>query len=103
VEGRDLAVSAAESPADLVEKLTAPRSIMLLVPSGPIVDAVITALLPHLKPDDLIIDGGNSHFLDTEKRQRYLAEKGIGFLGVGVSGGEEGARYGPEHHARRTA
>jgi len=95
VEGGDLAVSAAESPADLVTKLAAPRSIMLLVPSGPIVDAVITALLPHLEKDDLIIDGGNSHFLDTERRQLSLAEKGIGFLGVGISGGEEGARYGP--------
>ncbi len=94
-EGKDWAVAAASSPADLIAKLAAPRSIMLLVPAGPIVDDVIDDLLPRLKKADLIIDGGNSHYADTERRERYLAEKGIGFLGVGVSGGEEGARLGP--------
>src|SRR5688572_10078260 len=78
-EGGKWAVSVAESPADLVKKLAAPRSIMLFVPAGRIVDAVIEALLPHLEKDDLIIDGGNSHFLDTERREEYLAGKGIGF------------------------
>src|SRR6185503_11855188 len=75
-------------------KLNMPRNIMLLVPAGPIVDSVIHDLIGHLAPDDLIIDGGNSHFTDTERRQELLGGKGIAFLGVGVSGGEEGARHG---------
>ena len=74
--------------------LDLPRKIMLLVPAGPIVDAVIEELLPHLQNGDLVIDGGNSHFSDTERRETYLSGKGISFLGVGVSGGEEGARHG---------
>ncbi len=94
-EGKDWDVSAAETPADLISKLEVPRVIMLLVPSGPIVDSVIAELLPHLEKGDLIIDGGNSHFADTERREKYFAENSIGFLGVGVSGGEEGARFGP--------
>ncbi|MEO6051222.1 MAG: NADP-dependent phosphogluconate dehydrogenase, partial [Pyrinomonadaceae bacterium] len=71
-----------------------PRNIMMLVPAGPIVDSVITDLLPHLEKDDLIIDGGNSHFTDTDRREADLVAKGVGFMGVGVSGGEEGARHG---------
>jgi 6-phosphogluconate dehydrogenase len=67
---------------------------MLLVPAGPIVDYVINELVDHLEPGDLIVDGGNSHFTDTERRQAMLAENGIVFLGVGISGGEEGARHG---------
>jgi 6-phosphogluconate dehydrogenase len=94
-EGKEMPVSAAESPAELVTKLAAPRRIMILVPAGPIVDSVIQDLLPHLDRDDVVIDGGNSHFLDTERREKYLAEKRIGFLGVGISGGESGARFGP--------
>ncbi len=94
-EGKGWDVAAAESPADLAGKLETPRSIMLLVPAGAVVDAVIEDLLPHLEKGDLIIDGGNSHYTDTERREAYLAGKGIGFLGVGVSGGEEGARLGP--------
>lgn len=94
-EGSGWDVTAAENPADLAGKLETPRSIMLLVPAGKIVDAVIEDLLPYLEKGDLIIDGGNSHFTDTERREVYLVEKGIGFLGVGVSGGEEGARLGP--------
>jgi 6-phosphogluconate dehydrogenase len=94
-EGKDWAVSAAGSPKELVEQLASPRSIMVLVPAGRIVDSVIADLLPYLEKDDLVIDGGNSHFLDTERRQQFLAEKGVGFLGVGISGGEKGARFGP--------
>ncbi|MBX3243538.1 MAG: NADP-dependent phosphogluconate dehydrogenase [Acidobacteria bacterium] len=94
-EGKDWDISAAEDPSDLVSKLAAPRTIMLLVPAGKVVDAVIEDLLTHLEKGDLIIDGGNSHFTDTERREAYLAAKGFGFLGVGVSGGEEGARLGP--------
>ncbi len=93
-EGTDFAVAAAEDPVSLVAELDSPRKIMLLVPAGPIVDAVITDLIPLLDPGDLIIDGGNSHFSDTERRAALLSEKGIEFLGVGVSGGEEGARHG---------
>lgn len=67
---------------------------MLLVPAGPIVDSVINDLVPHLEKGDLIIDGGNSHYSDTERREALLAGNEIEFLGVGVSGGEEGARHG---------
>lgn len=93
-EGAGNAVESAETIAEFVGKLAAPRNIMLLVPAGKIVDAVINDLLPFLEKDDLIIDGGNSHFLDTERREAFLLEKGIEFMGVGVSGGEAGARYG---------
>ncbi len=93
-EGRGYPVDSAGSVAEFVKKLDTPRNIMLLVPAGPIVDSVITDLLPYLEKDDLLIDGGNSHFVDTERRELLLAEKGIEFLGVGVSGGEEGARHG---------
>ena len=68
---------------------------MMLVPAGPPVDSVIGDLLPHLEKGDLIIDAGNSYFKDTNLRARNLTEHGIQFLGVGVSGGEEGARHGP--------
>ncbi|MBC7901268.1 MAG: NADP-dependent phosphogluconate dehydrogenase [Saprospiraceae bacterium] len=94
-EGAEMPVETAETLAEFVGKLTAPRNIMLLVPAGKIVDSVITELLPHLEIGDLIIDGGNSHFADTERREAVLSDTGIGFLGVGVSGGEEGARHGP--------
>ena len=93
-EGTAYSISAAEDVPAFVAGLELPRKIMLLVPAGPIVDAVITELVPHLEKGDLIIDGGNSHFADTERREKFLQEKGIEFLGVGVSGGEEGARHG---------
>lgn len=93
-EGAGKAVEAASSVAEFVGKLAAPRNIMLLVPAGKIVDAVINDLLPHLSAGDIIIEGGNSHFTDTERREAFLAESGVEFIGVGVSGGEEGARHG---------
>jgi 6-phosphogluconate dehydrogenase len=68
---------------------------MMLVMAGKPVDDFIETLLPHCEKGDIIIDGGNSHFPDTTRRTKYLAEKGIRFIGTGVSGGEEGARYGP--------
>ena len=68
---------------------------MLLVQAGKAVDAFIETLLPHIEKGDIIIDGGNSHYPDTNRRTRALDEKGILFIGTGVSGGEEGARYGP--------
>jgi 6-phosphogluconate dehydrogenase len=68
---------------------------MMLVPAGAPVDAVISDLQPHLQSGDLIIDGGNSYFKDTDRRARALFGKAVQFLGVGVSGGEEGARHDP--------
>jgi 6-phosphogluconate dehydrogenase len=68
---------------------------MLLVMAGKPVDDFIESLLPHLEKGDIIIDGGNSHFPDSNRRTKYLKEKGINFVGCGVSGGEEGARTGP--------
>lgn len=93
-EGKDYTIAAAGDLPDFIGALETPRKIMLLVPAGPIVDSVINDLAPHLEKGDLVIDGGNSHFTDTERREVTLAEKGIEFLGVGVSGGEEGARHG---------
>lgn len=75
--------------------LQKPRAIIVMVPAGPPVDEVVKELLPHLAPGDLIIDGGNSHFIDTDRRARALTRKGLHFMGMGVSGGEQGARYGP--------
>jgi len=88
-------VAAAQDLAAFLSGLKLPRAIMLLVPAGSPVDAVIAELLPQLAPGDLIIDGGNSYFEDTERRTVELTQKGFQFLGVGVSGGEEGARRGP--------
>lgn len=68
---------------------------MMLVKAGPAVDDFIEQLLPHLEKGDIIIDGGNSHFPDSNRRTEYLEKKGLLFIGTGVSGGEEGARYGP--------
>jgi 6-phosphogluconate dehydrogenase len=68
---------------------------MLLVMAGKPVDDFIESLLPFLEKGDIIIDGGNSHYPDSNRRTRYLSDKGINFVGSGVSGGEEGARYGP--------
>ena len=93
-EGATMKIASAENIKEFVESLDAPRKIMLLVPAGKIVDGVIENLLPHLDKGDIIIDGGNSHFVDTETREAYLAKQGIEFIGVGVSGGEEGARHG---------
>ncbi len=72
-----------------------PRALMLLVPAGKPVDAVIASLVPLLEPGDIVIDGGNSYFPDTDRRVVELAEKGIHFFGMGISGGEKGARFGP--------
>jgi 6-phosphogluconate dehydrogenase len=78
-----------------VSSLKSPRAIMMLVPAGPIVDSVIAELLPLLDQGDIIIDGGNSHFTDTTRRATALEEQGYHFFGMGISGGEEGARNGP--------
>jgi 6-phosphogluconate dehydrogenase len=80
---------------EFVNALSRPRKIILMVKAGEVVDAFIEQLLPHLEPGDLIIDGGNSYFEDTNRRTQELRDKGILFLGTGISGGEEGARNGP--------
>src|SRR4029077_6569753 len=80
---------------EFVGTLARPRKAMIMVKAGRAVDAVIDQLLPHLDRGDVIIDGGNSLFLDTQRRDKALAEKGIHFMGIGVSGGEEGALKGP--------
>lgn len=78
-----------------VEGLSTPRRITLLVPAGKPVDAVVASLIPFLEKGDIIIDGGNSHYTDTLSRVKELAAKGFHFMGMGVSGGEKGARFGP--------
>jgi 6-phosphogluconate dehydrogenase len=85
----------ARSLEEMVGLLKRPRKIMLMVKAGKPVDDFIESLLPHLEPGDLIIDGGNSHFPDTIRRTKELESKGLLFVGTGVSGGEEGARFGP--------
>jgi len=95
-EGGDTSkVNATTEVKTFVQALTIPRKIMLLVPAGKVVDIVIESLLPHLDQGDIIIDGGNSFFTDTDRREAYLKEKGINFFGAGVSGGAKGARKGP--------
>ncbi|TKC62190.1 NADP-dependent phosphogluconate dehydrogenase [Pedobacter hiemivivus] len=81
--------------SDFVQSLELPRRVMLLVPAGQIVDSVIQELIPLLDKGDMIIDSGNSHFTDTDRRATALAKEGIHFFGMGISGGEEGARFGP--------
>jgi 6-phosphogluconate dehydrogenase len=94
-EAGDREIHGAKTMEEFVASLRTPRAVMMLVPAGPPVDAVIHDVLPYLEEGDLIIDGGNSHFPDTDVRARNLAEKGIQYLGVGISGGESGARHGP--------
>ncbi len=81
--------------ADMISQLKTPRKVMMLVPAGAPVDSVIHDLLPLLEPDDIIIDGGNSHFTDTLRRIDALKDAKVHFMGMGVSGGESGARFGP--------
>jgi 6-phosphogluconate dehydrogenase len=80
---------------ELVASLSSPRKVMLMVKAGDVVDHFIDSLIPLLDAGDVIIDGGNSHYPDTTRRTAYLKEKGLRFIGTGVSGGEEGARTGP--------
>jgi 6-phosphogluconate dehydrogenase len=94
-ESAGLPVQAAEDVASFIALLQTPRAVMLLVPAGPVVDSVIRDLLPLLQPNDMIIDAGNSHFTDTDLRQKTLESRGMHFFGMGVSGGEAGARHGP--------
>jgi 6-phosphogluconate dehydrogenase len=87
------------TPTTSIEELAAalvrPRRILIMVKAGAPVDAVIDELVPHLDPGDILIDGGNSHFEDTRRRERYLRDRNLRFIGAGISGGEEGALHGP--------
>jgi 6-phosphogluconate dehydrogenase len=85
----------ASSMADLAASLEVPRRFLIMVPAGKPVDSVIHDLKPHLAPGDILIDGGNSFFPDTDRRGKELETAGVRFIGMGVSGGEEGARHGP--------
>ncbi|MBW3114179.1 MULTISPECIES: NADP-dependent phosphogluconate dehydrogenase [Bacillaceae] len=80
---------------EFVQSLEVPRKILIMVPAGDITDKAIDSLLPHLDKGDILIDGGNTYYEDTIRRNKDLDEKGINFIGAGVSGGEEGALYGP--------
>ena len=94
-ESKEQNIRAVADIREFIGLLRRPRAIMMLVPAGAPVDSVINDLVPHLEAGDLIIDGGNSYFKDTTLRAKILTAKGFQFLGVGVSGGEEGARRGP--------
>src|ERR1700692_704590 len=80
---------------DMCDLLKLPRRIMMMVKAGKVVDETIEQIVPHLEKGDIVIDGGNSLYTDTDRRTKDLAAKGILFVGTGVSGGEEGARHGP--------
>ncbi len=89
------AIGGAGSPAELTGMLEKPRRILVMVPAGKPVDSAVAHLAPHLEPGDILIDGGNSFFQETERRSLELAAQGFRFVGMGVSGGEEGALWGP--------
>ncbi len=88
-------VIATHSLEELAASLSRPRRVMLMVKAGDAVDATITQVLPYLEPGDIVIDGGNSNFVDSIRRERELRDRGLLFVGTGISGGEEGARHGP--------
>ena len=88
-------VDLAASPDALMAMLKRPRRVLMMVPAGAAVDSAIAHLKPHLQPGDILIDGGNSWFLDTERRSKELAGGGFHYIGTGVSGGEQGALWGP--------
>src|ERR1044071_1862450 len=94
-EAKGTRVIGAHSIEDMVSKLKKPRRVMMLVKAGKPVDEFIEQLIPHLESGDIIIDGGNSLFEDTNRRQKYVESKGLLYIGTGVSGGEEGAVHGP--------
>ena len=94
-EGSGKPVKGFADAAEFVASIRKPRAIMMLVPAGAPVDSVIKTLVPHLEPGDFMIDGGNSYYRDTDRRAKELSTSGLGFIGMGVSGGEAGARRGP--------
>jgi 6-phosphogluconate dehydrogenase len=94
-EGKEHNLKGFSDIKDFINHLETPRTLILLVPAGPIVDSVIAELKPLLSKGDIIIDSGNSHFTDTNRRVAELEKDGLHFFGMGISGGEEGARFGP--------
>jgi len=97
IEGpaKGTAIVGVDRPEQMMELLEPPRRVLMMVPAGAPVDSVIAHLRPHLQEGDILIDGGNSYFLDTDRRSDDLAASGFRFVGAGVSGGEEGALLGP--------
>lgn len=93
--GKDKNIIGAKSIEEFVKALKRPRKVMLMVKAGKPVDAFIEQVLPYLEEGDIIIDGGNSHYPDTNRRAKYVESKGLLYIGTGVSGGEEGALLGP--------
>jgi 6-phosphogluconate dehydrogenase len=94
-EGKGKEIISLDSIPSMIEVLEKPRRILMMVPAGKPVDAAIQQIKPHLEKGDILIDGGNSFFMDTERRTKELEADGINFVGAGVSGGEEGAKWGP--------
>ncbi|CAM8922264.1 unnamed protein product [Rhodiola kirilowii] len=94
-EEGDLPVFGFNDPASFVKSIQSPRVIILLIKAGPPVDVTIECLVPHLEKGDCVVDGGNEWYENTERREKELAQQGLLYLGMGVSGGEEGARNGP--------
>ncbi len=94
-EAKGTRIIGAHSIEAMVAQLKSPRRIMMMVKAGQAVDDLIEQIVPHLQPGDILIDGGNSLFEDTNRRQKSLENKGLLYVGAGVSGGEEGARHGP--------
>ncbi|UTN06379.1 NADP-dependent phosphogluconate dehydrogenase [Flavobacterium bizetiae] len=94
-EGKNHNLEGFDNIENFIDSLQTPRTLILLVPAGPIVDSVIAELKPLLSKGDIIIDSGNSHFSDTNRRVAELENDGLHFFGMGISGGEEGARFGP--------
>ena len=93
--GKGKRIVPTHSVEELAKSLARPRKVMIMVKAGAAVDAVIDQLLPYLEKGDVIIDGGNSLYSDTQRRDKALTAQGFHFLGMGVSGGEEGALHGP--------
>ncbi len=93
-EKQDISTGAQSLP-DLIKAVRRPRAIIILVPAGKVVDDIIHEMEDHLDAGDVLIDGGNSHFSDTERRQDYLKHSGVIFMGLGISGGADGALHGP--------
>jgi len=91
----DLPIVGSESPADFISKISKPRKVIILVQAGKPVDDTIATLTEHMEEGDIIVDGGNEWYLNTLRRGEELSKKGIHFVGMGISGGEEGARNGP--------
>ena len=87
--------TAARTVYEFVQSLERPRQILIMVTAGKVVDIVIETLKPFLEPGDILIDGGNSHYSDTDRRIQELSGTGIQYVGMGVSGGEQGALWGP--------